>query len=72
MRGFHKIFAMDVADKGRSLLRTPSWSRPIWDLVDTLSKLYDVPDVFVTPSPILRLGIALLAVADGWLLLDNG
>ena len=36
-----------------------------------LSKLYDVPVGFV-PSPLLRLFIALFAVADGWLLLDIG
>ena len=38
----------------------------------TLSNLYDVPVVFLTPPPILRLGIALFAVAKGWLLLDIG
>ena len=37
----------------------------------TLSKLYDVPVGVVTPS-ILRLCIALFAVAEGWLLLDIG
>ena len=35
-------------------------------------KLYDVPVGFVTPPPILRLYIALFAVAEGWLLLDIG
>ena len=44
----------------------------IWSLLlFTLSKLYDVPVVFV-PLPILRLRIALFAVAEGWLLLDIG
>ena len=42
--------------------------------VGTLSKLYiyDVPVGFVIPLPILRLCIALFAVAEGWLLLDIG
>ena len=38
---------------------------------DGMSKLYDVPVGFVNP-PILRLCIALFAVAEGWLLLDIG
>ena len=33
----------------------------------SLSKLYDVPVGFL--SPLLRLSIALFAVAEGWLLL---
>ena len=37
-----------------------------------MSKLYDVPVGFVSPPPILRLGIVLIAVAEGWLLLDIG
>ena len=40
-------------------------------LFHTLSKLYDVPVGFVTP-PHLRQCIALIAVAQGWLLLDIG
>ena len=46
-----------------SLMRNSFPKRP--------SKLYDVPVGFVLP-PHLRLCIALLAVAKGWLLLDIG
>ena len=45
--------------------------RPPGAPLHTLSKLYDVPVGFVTP-PILRMCIALLVVAEGWLLLDVG
>ena len=38
----------------------------------TFSKLYDVPVSVAPPPPILRLCIALFAVAEGWLLLDIG
>ena len=38
----------------------------------TLSKVYDVPVSFVPHSHILRLCIALFAVAEGWLLFDIG
>ena len=42
-------------------------------LLHTLSKLYDVPVGFVHhPYDILRLCIALLTVAGGWLFLDIG
>ena len=44
---------------------------PSGEPLHTLSKVYDVPDGFVTP-PILRLNIAYFAVAEGWLLLDIG
>ena len=46
--------------------------RPSDAPLQTLSILYDVPVGFVTPPPILRLCIALFAVAEGWLLLDIG
>ena len=44
--------------------------RPRGAPLHTLSKLYVVPVGFV--SRILRMGIALFAVAEGWLLLDIG
>ena len=45
--------------------------RPSGVPLHTLSKLYVVPVCFVnSPPPILRLCIALLAVTEGWLLLD--
>ena len=46
--------------------------RPSGAPYHTLSKLYDVPVGFEPPPPILRLNIAYLAVAEGWLLLDIG
>ena len=39
--------------------------RPSGEPLHTLSKLYDVPVCFVTPTPILRLCIALFVVAEG-------
>ena len=46
--------------------------RPSGAPLHALSKLYDVPDVFVFPSFLLRQCIAIFAVAEGWLLLDIG
>ena len=40
--------------------------------VQDITLFYDVPVGFVNPLPILRLCIALFAVAEGWLLLDIG
>ena len=55
-----------------SLMRNYFPKRPSGAPIHTLSNLYDVPVGFVTPPPILRLCIALFAVAEGWLLLDIG
>ena len=46
--------------------------RPSGAPLHTLTKLFDVPVGFVTPPPILKLCIALFAVAEGWLLLNIG
>ena len=46
--------------------------RPSDAPLHTLSKSYDFPVGLITPPPILRLCIALFAVADWWLLLDIG
>ena len=46
--------------------------RPSGAPLHSLSKVYDVPEGFVNPPPILRLIIAYFAVAEGWLLLDIG
>ena len=49
-------------------MRNYSPKRPSDAPLHTLSKLYDVPVSFVAPPPLLRLCIALFAVAEGWLL----
>ena len=55
-----------------SLMRNNFRRRQAGAPLHTLSKLYDVPVGFVTPSLHLRQCIALFEVAEGWLLLDIG
>ena len=54
-----------------SLIRNYFPNRTSCASLHNLSKLYDVPVGFVTPS-LLRQCIAIFAVAEGWLLLDIG
>ena len=53
-----------------SLIRNYYPKRTSGAPLHTLSKLYDVP-VGIIPLPLLRQCMAIFAVAEGWLLLDN-
>ena len=68
---WYKLFGL-LSKLVASLMRNYFPKRPRGAPLNTLSKYYDVPVDFVTTPPILRLYVALFAVAEGWLLLDIG
>ena len=55
-----------------SLMRNDFPKRPSREPRHTLLILYNNPVGYVTPIPLMRLCIALFAVAERWLMLDIG